>query len=357
MRIAQVAPLWEQVPPPGYGGIELVVGHLTDELVRRGHTVTLFASGDSETLANLESVVPRSIRTDPDADDPAVYDALQLHRVKDMADQFDLIHFHTWVPPFQLTEAIHTPTTYTLHGRFSNASKALYGRYASHNFISISDSQRRGGPAELNYVRTVYNGIDPDQYEFRGSPENPPYLAFVGRMSPSKGPHLAIEVARRVGLPLKMAGKVDKVDEEFFANHIQPLIDGEQIQYLGEVDQDQKQSLFGGAVATLFPITWEEPFGLVMIEYMAAGTPVIGIRRGSVEEVIVPGKTGFICDSVDAMVDAVHRLELINRQHCRDWVVSQFSVKRMVDCYEAAYQKIMAEAVSRNGHRPVAAIV
>jgi glycosyltransferase involved in cell wall biosynthesis len=357
MRIAQVAPLWERVPPPGYGGIELVVGHLTDELVRRGHTVTLFASGDSETLADLESVVPRAIRTDPDADDPAVYDALQLHRVKDLADQFDLIHFHTWLPPFQLTENIQTPTTYTLHGRFSNVSKTLYSRYANHNFISISDSQRRGGPAALNYVRTVYNGIDPDQYEFRRLPENPPYLAFVGRMAPSKGPHLAIEVAKRVGLPLKMAGKVDKVDEEFFANQIQPLIDGNQIQYLGEVNQDQKQALFGGAIATLFPITWEEPFGLVMIESMAAGTPVIGLRRGSVAEVIVSGKTGFICDSMDEMADAVHRHELINRLHCRDWVVSQFSVKHMVDCYEAAYQKIMSEAMSRNGRRQVVAMM
>ncbi len=344
MRIAQVSPLWERVPPQGYGGIELMVGYLSDELVRRGHEVTLFASGDSKSLATLESVVSQPLRVNPEVVkspvDPRAYEELQNKRVQDLAQEFDLIHIHSLLPPFHLAEAISTPAVYTMHWRFTPATRLLYEAYSAHNFISISLAQRQDGP-NLNYVGNVYNGIDSEGYPLQTKAQEPPYLAFVGRMAPTKGPHLAIEVAKKVGLPLKMAGKVDKPIHEFFVQEIEPQIDGNQIQYLGEVGNDEKQALLGGALATLFPITWEEPFGLVMIESMAAGTPVIALRRGSVPEVVADHKTGFVCESVDDMVAAVHQLDKIERSLCRDWVIDNFSISSMVDGYEVAYQKVL----------------
>ena len=356
MRIAQVAPLWERVPPPGYGGIELIVGLLTDELVRRGHDVTLFASGDSQTLAKLEATSPRALRLDPTIQNPAVYDMLHLSKVEERAEEFDVIHFHTWIPPFQLTEYVKTPTVYTLHGNFTSEINQLYARYKNHNFVSISNAQRHDGP-DLNYVGTVYNGIDVNIYPFFPEAETPPYLAFLGRMSPQKGPHHAISIAKQVGLPLKMAGKVDPVDRVFYEEKVAPFIDGDQIQFLGEVDQTQKLDLLGNAMATLFPITWQEPFGLVMIESMCAGTPVIGMKLGSVEEVIDHGKTGFICSDVDEIPAAIAEVSRLNRQDCHDFVKQRFSVSKMVDSYEDAYRRTFAESMSRNGHRRNASVL
>lgn len=349
MRIAQVAPLWERVPPPGYGGVELVVGLLTDELVRRGHEVTLFATGDSLTLAKLEAVHPQAIRLDADVREYQAYETLQLGRVYERAQEFDVIHSHMGYPVIPCANLVKTPTVHTLHGTFTpdNEKAFSYGRHQA--FVSISDAQRETRLG-LNYVATVYNGIDTAAHEFYAEPDHPPYLAFLGRMSPEKGPHLAIEIAKRVGLPLKMAGKIDAVDVDYFESQIKPHLDSEQVEYLGEAGHLEKNLLFGKALATLFPITWREPFGLVMIESMVAGTPVIAMRMGSTPEVIADGKTGFLCDTVEDCVAAIARLPQIDRQACRDHVEQHFSITSMVDGYEAAYRRVLAERFALNGY-------
>jgi glycosyltransferase involved in cell wall biosynthesis len=350
MRIAQIAPLWERVPPPAYGGIELVVSLLTDELVRRGHEVTLFASGDSLTLANLISVHPRALRLDSTVKDYNIYEVLQLALVYERAEDFDIIHSHTGYTPLAYTNLVKTPTVHTLHGIFTPDNEKIFKYAKKQPYISISDSQREPR-LDLNYVSTVYNGIDVSSYEFYPKPINEPYLAFLGRMSPEKGPHLAIEIAKKTGWRLKMAGKVDTVDVEFFEKEIKPHIDGEQIQYLGEANHAEKNVLMGGAVATLFPITWREPFGLVMVESMASGTPVIAMRMGSTEEVIADGETGFLCNNMQDCVSAIDQVVRLNRYACRRYVENHFSVKQMTDGYEAVYQQILKDKFAQqNGY-------
>lgn len=350
MRIAQVAPLWERVPPPAYGGIELVVGLLCDELVRRGHEVTLFASGDSISLAKLESVHPQALRLDSSVKECSIYEMLQLSRVYEQANEFDVIHSHVGCAALPYAKLVQkTPTVHTLHGVFTPDNEKLFTHARQQPYISISNSQREAR-LNLNCVATVYNGIDTSTYKFYEKPENPPYLAFLGRISPEKGTHLAIEIAKRSGWHLKIAGKVDAVDVEYFEQQIKPLIDGKQIEYLGEANHAQKTVLMGGAVATLFPITWREPFGLVMVESMAVGTPVIAIELGSTSEVIVHGKTGFLCHSVEECVAAIDKVPELNRYACREHVVSNFSKEKMTDGYEAVYQQVIDERFSRNGH-------
>ncbi|WP_071515798.1 glycosyltransferase family 4 protein [Geitlerinema sp. PCC 9228] len=362
MRIAQVSPLWERVPPPGYGGIELVVSQLTDELVRRGHEVTLFATGDSQTLARLESVTPTALRLQTDLKEPAAYEALQLSQILEQAHRFDIIHFHTGFGVLPYTQFLKTPSVHTLHNGFTPENRRVFHKYRDRHYISISDAQRQLNPT-LNYVRTVHNGIDTSQYPFQPTPQTPPYLAFLGRMSPEKGPDKAIEVAKTAGLPLLMAGKVDVVDQEFFENQVKPHIDGQNIQYLGELTHQEKVELLGNATATLFPIQWNEPFGLVTIESMCTGTPVIASNRGAVPEIVARGKTGFVCDRISAMVEAVAQVSQIERQHCHEFVLRYFSVAAMVDKYEAAYEKVFKtcqnqqspwERESRNGHGAIA---
>lgn len=348
MRIAQIAPLWERVPPPAYGGIELVVSLLTDELVRRGHEVTLFASGDSITLANLESVHPRALRLDPSVKEFGIYEMLQMSRVYEQASEFDIIHSHMGCAALPYVNLVKTPTVHTLHGIFTPDNEKMFTYAKKQPYVSISNTQREPRLG-LNCVATVYNGIDVDSYEFYPQPDQPPYLAFLGRISPEKGTHHAIEIAKQVGLPLKMAGKVDVVDVEYYESEIKPHIDGEQIQYLGEANHAQKNELMGRAIATLFPITWREPFGLVMIESMASGTPVIAMKLGSTSEVIADGKTGFLCNSIAECVSAVRRVEEINRDDCRKHVVNRFSVQKMTEGYEAVYQQILAEKFAQNG--------
>lgn len=342
MRIAQVAPLWERVPPPAYGGIELVVGLLTDELVRRGHEVTLFASGDSITLAQLESVHPQALRLDTTVKECGIYEMLQLSRVYERASEFDIIHSHMGCAALPYANLVKTPTIHTLHGIFTPDNEKLFMHARHQPYVSISDAQREPR-LNLNCVATVYNGIDLSTYEFYPEPQDPPYLAFLGRISPEKGTHLAIEIAKRAGWHLKMAGKVDVVDVEYFEEKIKPLIDGKQIQYLGEANHAQKSALMGGAVATLFPITWREPFGLVMVESMAAGTPVIAMELGSTSEVIAHGKTGFLCHSVEECVAAIDKVDQLDRYTCREHVQNHFSVQRMTDGYEAAYRNVLAD--------------
>jgi glycosyltransferase involved in cell wall biosynthesis len=350
MRIAQIAPLWERVPPPAYGGIELVVGLLTNELVRRGHKVTLFASGDSLTSAKLISVHPCALRLDTTVKEYSIYELLQLALVYEQAEEFDIIHSHMGHSPLAYTNLVKTPTVHTLHGIFTPDNEKIFKYARKQPYISISNAQREPRVG-LNYVDTIYNGIDVTSYQFFPEPIDEPYLAFLGRMSPEKGPHLAIEIAKKAGWRLKMAGKVDMVDVKFFEQEIQPLVNGDQIQYLGEANHAEKNVLVGGAVATLFPITWREPFGLVMVESMASGTPVIAMRMGSTEEVITHGETGFLCNNTRDCVSAIGKVAQLNRYACRRYVENHFSVKQMTDGYEAVYKQILKEKFAKeNGY-------
>ncbi|MCV3213578.1 glycosyltransferase family 4 protein [Plectonema radiosum NIES-515] len=340
MRIAQISPLWERVPPFRYGGTELIVKLVTDELVRRGHEVTLFASGDSITTAKIRSVHPQALRLDPKIKEPSIYEQMMLAEVYQQADHFDIIHSHVGYSALSYCSFVKTPTVHTMHGIFTPDNEKIFQKFSWQPLISISEAQRENSLG-LNYIHTVYNGIDTAVYSFYPEPTQPAYLAFVGRISPEKGPVQAIKIARAVGLPLKMAGKIDVVDKDFYTQLVEPLIDGEQIQYLGEISHEDKVKLLGGATITLFPINWREPFGLVMIESMATGTPVIGMGLGSVPEVIADGKTGFVCHSLEQMIEVLPDAMKIDRYTCREYVVSRFSVESMTDEYERAYAMVL----------------
>jgi glycosyltransferase involved in cell wall biosynthesis len=355
MRIAQIAPLWEQVPPATYGGSELVVSLLTEELVRRGHEVTLFASGDSTTTAKLESVHPKALRLDPTVKEVGIYEMLQLSQVYERANEFDVIHSHMGCAGLPYANLVKTPTVYTLHGIFTPDNEKMFVHARRQPFISISNSQREPR-LNLNCVATVYNGVDTSAYRFYPQPSDPPYLAFLGRMSPEKGTHLAIAIAQATGWNLKIAGKIDPVDVEYYEREVKPHIDGTQIQFLGEANHAQKNVLLGNAVATLFPITWREPFGLVMAESMAAGTPVIAMNLGSAPEVIAHGKTGFLCHTVEDCIQALSKINTIDRRVCRQHVETNFSAQRMTDGYESVYQKVLAERFAQNGRSLVNAL-
>ncbi|MEI2582120.1 glycosyltransferase family 4 protein [Scytonema sp. PRP1] len=340
MRIAQISPLWERVPPFRYGGTELIVQLVTDELVRRGHDVTLFASGDSITKAKLCSVHNQALRLDSNIKEPTLYEQMMLADVYQNAHHFDIIHSHVGCPALPYCGFVKTPTVHTMHGIFTRDNEKMYRRFAWQPFISISEAQREPRLG-LNYIHTVYNGIDTTVYPFHPEPTQPAYLAFVGRISPEKGPVEAIKIARAAGFQLKIAGKIDAVDRSYYQEQVEPLIDGEQIQYLGEVSHEEKVKLLGGATVTLFPITWREPFGLVMIESMATGTPVIGMGLGSVPEVIAHGKTGFVCHSLQKMIEVIPDAIKLDRWTCREYVVSRFSVESMTSEYERAYNMVL----------------
>jgi glycosyltransferase involved in cell wall biosynthesis len=348
MKIAQIAPLWERVPPPGYGGIELVVGLLTDELVMRGHDVTLFASGDSITSAKLESVHPQALRLDASIKECGIYEMLQLATVYERAAEFDIIHSHMGCGALPYTRLTKTPTVHTLHGIFTPDNEKMFTHAKAQPYVSISNSQREDRLG-LNYVATVYNSIDVSRHSFFPTADEPAYLAFLGRISPEKGPHHAIEIAKAAGIPLKMAGKIDPVDVEYFETQIAPLIDGVQTQFLGEADHFLKNDLMGRAIATLFPITWREPFGLVTIESMAAGTPVIAMNLGAVPEIVEDGKTGFICNTIAECVAAVAKIPTLSRAECRASAERRFGLDRMAAGYEAVYAQILAEKFAHNG--------
>lgn len=341
MRVAQITPLWEQVPPVGYGGTESVVSLLTEELVQRGHHVTLFASGDSETLAHLEAGCDRALRIlgalPPEY---AQYEARQLGHVFGRTAEFDVIHSHMDLAALSYGEQSLTPVVHTVHGNLTVVTEKIFGKYLRANLVSVSNSQRRDDMG-LNYVATVYNAIALNQFDFHPQSAAPPYLMFLGRMSLEKGPHLAIEIAKRSGWSLKMAGKVDFGNRDFFEQQVAPHIDGQQIQFLGEVSRTEKQALIGQATATLFPILWPEPFGLVMAESMACGTPVIAMTLGSTPEIVLDGKTGFLGHTVEDCIEAVAKISSISRQDCRDHVALNFGVGRMVDGYEAVYRQMI----------------
>ncbi|HSP97110.1 MAG TPA: glycosyltransferase family 4 protein [Candidatus Dormibacteraeota bacterium] len=340
LRIAQVSPLYEAVPPAGYGGTERVVSYLTEELVRRGHDVTLFASGDSCTAAHLVAPAQRALRLDPDCRDPLAHHVRMLSEVYRRADEFDLIHCHTDYLGLPLARAVRTPTLLTLHGRLDIPDLApIYAAHREVPLISISDAQRRPLP-DAAWMATVHHGVPPQLYPFSATAGD--YLLFLGRLSPEKCPDLAIRVARRAGLRLRIAAKVDAVDRDYFRQRVEPLLDDPGVEFLGEVGGDDKAALIGGALALLFPIDWPEPFGLVMIEALACGTPVVTRPCGSVPEVIEDGVTGLIADSEDELVAAVQRVQELERGACRAEFDRRFSDAAMCDRYLAIYERVLA---------------
>jgi glycosyltransferase involved in cell wall biosynthesis len=341
MRIAQIAPLYEQVPPFRYGGTERVVSYLTEELVRRGHSVTLFASADSRTSARLVPSVPRALRLDRTAPDPIAAHVVELTDAFAHADRFDCIHCHVDYLAFPFTRLTRVPTVHTLHGRLDLPHLVpVFDRFRHLPVVSISDAQRAPlAPAGVSWVGTVHHGVPLAEYPYRAQPGR--YLAFLGRISPEKRPDLAIEVAKRTGLRLRIAAKVDAADRGYFEREIRPLLDHPLVEFVGEIGGDTKAEFLGGALGLLFPIDWPEPFGLVMIEAMACGTPVIARPCGAVPEVVVDGRTGFIADTIDELVHAVKRIYEIDRADCRRDVETRFSVARMVDDYEAIYRRLI----------------
>ena len=341
MRIAQVAPLYERVPPRLYGGTERVVSYLTEELVRLGHDVTLFASGDSITAARLQAACPSALRLDPNCQDSLAPHVLMLGCVYQRAAQFDIIHCHTDYLGMPLTRFTNTPTLITLHGRLDIPDLApLYTEYAEVPLVSISDAQRAPLP-QANWVATVQHGLPRELYPSFGRAHGS-YLLFLGRISPENRPDSAIRVAQQSGVPLRIAAKVDPVDRVYFESTIRPLLDHPLIEYLGEADEPTKRALLHDALALLFPIDWPEPFGLVMIEALACGTPVIARRRGSVPEVVRDGYTGFVCDTEDEMVEAVRRTAGLDRMACRDEFERRFTANVMARHYVDVYQALGA---------------
>jgi glycosyltransferase involved in cell wall biosynthesis len=341
LRIAQDAPLYESVPPKYYGGTERVASYLTDELVRQGHEVTLFASGDSVTKARLVSCTPRSLRLDPDCVDQLAHHFVMLEEVYRQANRFDIIHFHIDYLHFPWTRRERQPSVTTLHGRLDYADLVqLHREYGPMPVISISDSQREPLPW-LNWQGTVYHGLPRDLYQFH--PEEGKYLAFIGRISPEKRVDRAIEIARRLGMPLKIAAKIDKVDREYFKEEVEPLLDNGFVEYIGEIGELEKDEFLGNACALLFPINWREPFGLVMIESMACGTPVIAFRCGSVPEVMKDGVTGFIVEDVDAAVKAMEKISTVSRKACRRYFDEHFTSTRMALDYIDIYRRLAQE--------------
>jgi len=348
VRIAQVGPLYERTPPLLYGGTERVVSYLTEELVHQGHQVTLFASGDSITRAELISPCERALRLDPDCRDPLAYHIIMLDQVYRRAADFDVIHFHIDYLHFAISARQHVPQLTTLHGRLDLPELShVYHRFRRMPLISISDSQRRP-IAWANWRATVFHGLPENLYSLEKARGK--YLAFIGRISPEKRVDRAIEVAKRIGMPIRIAAKVDRADLEYFESEIKPLLNHPLVEYIGEIGDSEKQELLGGAYALLFLIDWPEPFGLAMIEAMACGTPVIAFRHGSVPEIIEEGKSGFIVDSVDQAVEAVGRAVALSRAAVRAEFERRFTVAGMVRNYVAEYRRLQSDqAASARG--------
>lgn len=344
MNIAQVAPLYESVPPQYYGGTERVVSQVTEELVRQGHSVTLFASGDSKTNANLVPVCPRALRLDEDCVDSMAHHILLLEHVAQAADQFDVIHFHIDYLHFPLSRAYQWPHVTTLHGRLDLPDlDPLYREFTDMPVVSISDAQREPLP-QANWQDTVYHGISPSLFSYNSTPGD--YLAFLGRISPEKRVDRAVEIAERSGLPLKVAAKVDPVDQEYFDTTVKPLFEADYVDFVGEIGEREKEDFLGNARALLSPIDWPEPFGLVLIEALACGTPVIAFPHGSIPELIEDGVSGFVVDTVDEAVEAVRRLPEISRRTCRQVFEERFTAARMVQDYLQVYEQVQAQAPS-----------
>lgn len=338
MRIAQVAPLFESVPPKMYGGTERVVSFLTEELVRAGHDVTLFASGDSITSANLVPICPEALRLTK-CIDPIAHHVVMVEKVFEHKHEFDLIHFHIDHLQYSLCRRERVPNLTTLHGRLDIPDlQPLFRKFEEAPVVSISDAQREPLPW-LNWQATIYHGLPKHQYSMgngRGG-----YLAFLGRISPEKGIDQAIEIATRVGMPLRIAAKVDRADREYYETIVRPLLRNPLIDYVGEIGYPEKNDFLGNAAALLFPINWPEPFGLVMIESLACGTPVIAYPRGSVPEILEHGRSGLLVKDAAAAAQAINSIPQISRAECRQRFEERFSAARMAENYLALYQKLI----------------
>ena len=348
MRIAQVAPLTEAVPPKLYGGTERVVHWLTEELVALGNDVTLFASGDSQTSAKLDATWPKALRLDGSVRDPNALHIVMLERVRQKCDdeEFDFLHFHLDYYPFSMFYRQPTPFLTTLHGRLDLPEhQPVFTTFSKVPVISISNAQRRPVP-QANWVRTIHHGL-PEKL-LTPQPCKPGYLAVLGRIAPEKGVDRAIRIATRCGIPLKIAAKVDRADQEYYDELIRPLIESNPlVEYIGEISDNEKSDFLSGAIGLLVPIDWPEPFGLVMIEAMACGTPVIAYNRGSVPEIIDEGLTGFVVEDEISAVAAVDRLAGLNRNAIRKQFEARFTARRMALDYLAAYRSLMEAAEPR----------
>jgi glycosyltransferase involved in cell wall biosynthesis len=341
MRIAQIAPLHEAVPPKLYGGTERVVSFLTEELVALGHDVTLFASGDSETSARLEAVWPRALRLDPGIRDTIAPHFLLLEAIRRQAAEFDVLHFHMDYWSFPLFTRQRTPFVTTMHGRLDLPElQPIFAAFPEVPVVSISNAQRRPLP-QAHFVKTVLHGLPENLL----TPQNvkPSYLAFLGRICPEKCPDRAIRIARRAGIPLKIAAKVDRADQEYFDEVIRPMLNGPGVEMIGEINDAEKPAFLSGALGLLLPIDWPEPFGLVMIEAMACGTPVIAFNRGSVPEVVDDGISGFIVEDETGALAAIKRLEQLSRRRVRQQFEARFTAERMAEDYLAVYRGLGVE--------------
>jgi glycosyltransferase involved in cell wall biosynthesis len=342
MKIAQIAPLQESVPPEFYGGTERIVSFLTEELVKRGHDVTLYASGDSQTNAKLVSVADRALRLNPWCKDFQAIYVLQLEQIYQDMDAYDIVHFHTDYLHFPLSRRLLPNHVTTLHNRLDSPEIAMiFNEYKEIPVVSISDSQRLPLPT-ANWQATVYNGIDETPYKF--NPEPGRYLAFMGRISPDKGIEEAIEIALQSDMELQIAAKIGKEEQAYFQEKIEPFFSHPLIKYLGEISESEKSDFLGKATATLFPVQWPEPFGMVMIESLACGTPVIAFKQGAVPEVLHNRTTGFIVNSINEAVESVRHLELISRYLCREVFEKRFKAAKMTDNYIDVYHKLLSES-------------
>jgi glycosyltransferase involved in cell wall biosynthesis len=342
MKIAQISPLMESVPPRLYGGSERIVSYLTDELVRQGHDVTLFASGDSVSSAKLVRCVPMALRLDANVRDPIPYYMLMLDRVREMADEFDILHFHIDQFHFPLFRPIANRTVTTLHGRQDlHDLKPLYVGFSDMPLVSISNSQRKP-IANANFAATVYHGLPLQILKPTYQPSGN-YVAFLGRISPEKRPDRAIRIAQALGVPIKIAAKIDKVDEAYFRESIAPLFNQPGVEYIGEIDERSKSEFLGQASALLFPIDWPEPFGLSMIEAMACGTPVLAFRCGSVPEIVDPGVTGMIVDTMDEAIRVLPQVLALDRRAVRQKFEQRFSAARMAKDYAQVYRSLVKQ--------------
>ncbi|MCK2053604.1 glycosyltransferase family 4 protein [Methylobacterium sp. 37f] len=341
MRIAQIAPLSEAVPPKFYGGTERVVSWITEELVRQGHDVTLFASGDSETSAKLAACTPEGLRLLGYRDHTASHLAM-LHHVHKRAHEFDILHFHIDLLQYPMFEDLNHKCLTTMHGRLDVPDfMPVYRTFTGMPLVSISDNQRDPMPENVNWLSTIHHGLPAQNCPFYPEAKGG-YLAFLGRISPEKRPDRAIEMAILSGVPLKIAAKVDKADQDYWDEVIEPMIHHPLIEFIGEINEEQKKDFLGNALALAFPIDWPEPFGLVMIEAMSAGTPVIAFRNGSVPEVIADGISGVLCDSMDDAVAAVDKVKSMSRAGVRKHFEGNFTAECMVRKYVSAYEQLLA---------------